>query len=293
MDGCPGARKVGGSANWVRPLASGSSFAGHIYPGPPTCPAFAEAPLLTLTSPGIVTCCQKPRPRADLMAPPLTVTPCSKAYPPPSDRRATASCGGGRSCCCGRSGCRGVGESPRLLETASQGASPRSKAGRLRPPGGGGMTSDRGAPSPRLRRLRGACRALWSPRPAERASGAQTDYISQRPLGGRGAACAQSPAGLRVLSSQRLDPGLFWRSLGLGRPASRGKGSPGAAQRELMRSRAALGVLTSHRRWVGRLPAGLWFQLRQARAGAGARCPGGCRPAPRGPTRSSPLAHPQ
>ena len=155
------------------------------------------------------------------------------------------------------------------------------------------MTSDRGAPSPRLRRLRGACRALWSPRPAERASGAQTDYISQRPLGGRGAACAQSPAGLRVLSSQRLDPGLFWRSLGLGRPASRGKGSPGAAQRELMRSRAALGVLTSHRRWVGRLPAGLWFQLRQARAGAGARCPGGCRPAPRGPTRSSPLSHPQ
>ncbi|XP_044904119.1 cell death-inducing p53-target protein 1 isoform X2 [Felis catus] len=84
------------------------------------------------------------------------------------------------------------------------------------------MTSDRGAPSPRLRRLRGACRALWSPRPAERASGAQTDYISQRPLGGRGAVCAQSPAGLRVLSSQRLDPGLFWRSLGLGRPASRG-----------------------------------------------------------------------
>nr|XP_035946899.1 cell death-inducing p53-target protein 1 isoform X2 [Halichoerus grypus] len=43
------------------------------------------------------------------MTPPLALTPCSKAYPLPSDRRATASCGGVRSCSCGRRGCRGDG----------------------------------------------------------------------------------------------------------------------------------------------------------------------------------------
>lgn len=51
------------------------------------------------------------------MAPPLALTPCSKAYPPPSDRRATASCGGVLSCSCGSRGCRGDGESPGPLES--------------------------------------------------------------------------------------------------------------------------------------------------------------------------------
>lgn len=69
------------------------------------------------------------------MAPPLALTPYSKAYPPPSDRRETASCGGDCSCCCGRRGCRGDGESPRPLETASGGAPlPRPSPG---PPGAG------------------------------------------------------------------------------------------------------------------------------------------------------------
>lgn len=104
------------------PLPHATLSQDKTVPDPPTCPVFAEVPPLPVTSTGAVTCRPKPRPRADIMAPPLALSPCSKAYPPPSDRRATASCGGGRSCSCGRRGCRGDGESPGPLETVSGGA---------------------------------------------------------------------------------------------------------------------------------------------------------------------------
>lgn len=82
-------------------------------------------------------------------------------------------------------------------------------------------------------------------------------------FGRAGGGVRVSPAGLRVWSSERWTRPVS-ALLDLGRPASRGKETPGLAQRgpslaprTLMRSRAVLGVLTSYYRWVGRPPAGL------------------------------------
>lgn len=56
------------------PLPHATLSQGKTVPGPPpTCPVFAEVPPLPVTSPGTVTCSPKPRPSADLMAPPLAL----------------------------------------------------------------------------------------------------------------------------------------------------------------------------------------------------------------------------